>query len=210
LLKRLLIINAMNEKRYRDLIQDGEKCEFNKRSHCKLRKKWYSIKIPKEIPDAFFTYRTSEVPLMALNTLGVWCTNAVHAIFLKKGTTIEVLKWIQVSMLSLMSLIEFETRGRTYGKDVLKIEPSALKKVRVYCPKNVKMPKDLWRKISLFVVSGRRDEAVIIATRFIFGRLHLSQKIQKNIVDYYCELREKRTGGADHWQVFKDIYAKQG
>lgn len=195
-LKFLLQINETNIGRYRQLIKDGEIKKFNERKHCQLRKPWYSLVLPKKAPDAFFTYRASLVPVMSFNKAKVWCTNSVHAIFFKRKCTNEQRKWIQLSLISVLSLADMERLGKVYGKDILKIEPSELKKVRVYCPQNMKVSLKVWRSVQHCLAIGDRDGAVVMASHYVFKKMGLKENVQKAIVADYCNLRAQRSGAA--------------
>lgn len=192
-LRRILTITDKNAEKYREFIEEGEKNGFHKRRHCKNRKCWYSIIIPHHAPDAFFSYRSSSIPLLTINKVGVWCTNALHAIFFNKNKVSEnQIQWIQLSLLSAFSLLDIELLAKTYGKDVLKIEPSALKKVRVYCP-DKPINAEIVQEINALLKSGDRDGVVIVATRYVMNDMNLSESQEKHITNSYNQLRMQRT-----------------
>jgi len=191
-LRRILTITDKDAERYRELIKEGEKNSFHERFHCKNRKCWYSMTIPHCAPDAFFSYRSSSIPLLTINKLGVWCTNALHAIFFHRSNVSEnQIQWIQISLLSAFSLLDIELLAKTYGKDVLKIEPSALKKVRVYCP-NKPIDAGIVQEIDALLKSGDRNGAVIVATRYVLNDMRISKSQKKHIIDSYNQLRTQR------------------
>ena len=191
-LRRILTITDKGAERYREQIKKGELNEFHKRIHCKNRKCWYSITIPHYAPDAFFSYRSSSIPLLTINKLGVWCTNALHAIFFhRNNVSANQIQWIQISLLSAFSLLDIELLAKTYGKDVLKIEPSALKKVRVYCP-DKPIDAGIVQEIDAFLKSGDRNGAVIVATRYVLNDMRISKSQKKHIMDSYNQLRTQR------------------
>ncbi len=191
-LRRVLTITDKDAERYRKFIKEGEKNGFHERRHCKNRKCWYSISVPHHAPDAFFSYRSSSIPLLTINKLGVWCTNALHAIFFKKNKVSEnQIQWIQLSLLSAFSLLDIELLAKTYGKDVLKIEPSALKKVRVYCP-DKPIDAEIVQEIDALLKSGDRDGVVIVATRYVMNDMNLSESQKKHITNSYNQLRIQR------------------
>ena len=191
-LKRILTITDKDSERYQKLIEEGEKNGLHERRHCKNRKCWYSINVPPHSPDAFFSYRSSSIPLLTLNKLGVWCTNALHAIFFHKNNVSEnQIQWIQLSLLSAFSLLDIELLAKTYGKDVLKIEPSALKKVRVYCP-DKPIDAAIIEAIDTLLKSGDREEVVAVATRYVMNDMKLSESQEKHIKNSYNQLRSQR------------------
>lgn len=191
-LRRILTITDKDAERYRELIEVGEKNGFHERRHCKNRKCWYSIIVPRHAPDAFFSYRSSSIPLFTINKVGVWCTNALHAIFFHRNNVSEnQIQWIQLSLLSAFSLLDIELLAKTYGKDVLKIEPSALKKVWVYCP-NKPIDAVIVQEIDALLKSGDRDKVVLVATRYVLNDMKLAENQKKNIIDSYNLLRTQR------------------
>lgn len=191
-LKRLMTITDEDVEKYRGMIEEGEKNGLHERRHCKNRKCWYSIVVPSHTPDAFFSYRTSSIPILTINKLGVWCTNALHAIFFHENdVSVNQIQWIQISLLSAFSLLDIELLSKTYGKDVLKIEPNALKKVRVYCP-DKPIDTGVVEKIDTLLKSGDRDTVVIIATRYIMNDMGLSESQKRHIMNSYNRLRSQR------------------
>ncbi len=191
-LKRLLTITDEDAEKYRELIKDGEKNCLHERRHCKNRKCWYSISVPNSAPDAFFTYRSSTIPILTINKLGVWCTNALHAIFFHENdVSANQIQWIQISLLSAFSLLDIELLAKTYGKDVLKIEPNALKKVKVYCP-DKPIDEGVVKEIDALLKSGDRYKVVIIATQYIMNDMTLSERQKKHIMNSYNRLRSQR------------------
>lgn len=191
-LKRLMTITDEDVEKYRGMIEEGEKNGLHERRHCKNRKCWYSIVVPSHTPDAFFSYRTSSIPILTINKLGVWCTNALHAIFFHENdVSVSQIQWIQISLLSAFSLLDIELLAKTYGKDVLKIEPNALKKVRVYCP-DKPIDTGVVEKIDTLLKSGDRDKVVIIATRYIMNDMGLSESQKRHIMNSYNRLRSQR------------------
>lgn len=193
-LKCLMHIGAENAPALSEVIKDGEKLSYDKRRHCRQRKIWYSVSIPTDAPDAFFTYRATAVPVMTLNDAKVYNTNSVHGIYFKDvNISADKMRWIQVSMLSAFSLLDIELKARIYGKNVLKIEPTALKSVRVYAPdRSIDATKV--DEIDLLIRQGKRVEAVIVATKYIFSEMRLSYNLQTKIMAGYKRLWEQRTG----------------
>lgn len=189
-----LRITEKNAGNFQGLIASAEAAEYHKRSHCKKRKCWYSLEFPRRIPDALFTYRASSIPMMALNDLAVECTNSVHRIFFKDpDLSVDRRRWIQISMLSAYSLFDFELNARTYGKNVLKIEPTALRSVRVYCP-DEPIRQSVVEEIEGLIEHGDKESAVVKATKYIFEKMQLPLAIRTEIVDGYNRLRVQRMG----------------
>ena len=192
-IKRIVQINAKNEGRLRAIIKKGELAGYDTRVHCKNRKIWYSLNLPEQVPDAFFSYRASSVPLMSINSLGVHCTNSVLAMYFHENVTLLQQLWIQMSLLSAFSLHDIETKGRVYGKNVLKIEPSALKSVRVFVPER-EISRSIYTAIELDIRHSKINQAIARATKYIFTEMGLSDSEADTIKLSYEKLRNFRMG----------------
>lgn len=146
-------------------IQEGLRDGIQKRSHCLRRgEPWYRVAI-ESAPDAFFTYRVSNIPYLSLNPRGFQCTNALHQVRFIKNINDNEKRWIAVSMLSDISQLCLELNGRHYGNGVLKIEPSALKSALVFISQKTISPLR-FNKISALIYSGRKHEAAEEATAY--------------------------------------------
>lgn len=146
-------------------IQQGFMQEIHKRSHCKRRgEKWYEVNA-EVTPDAFFTYRVSSTPYLALNPNGYNCTNALHKVSFVIPMSANQRKWIALFLLSDISQLSLELNGRHYGNGVLKIEPSALKKALVELPSR-RISVIRFNKISDLISAGRKEEAAAEATAY--------------------------------------------
>lgn len=191
--KFLLLIDAHNEAKFATEISKGELCGFHKRSHCKKRDFWYRMHWPETAPDAFYTYRTSKVPIMVLNDRDFLCTNAVHQIFFKeRNLPLQKKRWIQLSLLSIYSLVEIEQNACVYGSNVLKIEPSVLKNIRVYCP-DCAVDDRVVMRISAALQNGEPGMAVMEATRYIFASMEMEKLEQEELIARYKNITGMRT-----------------
>ena len=177
----------------RKLIMDGEAHKLNERRHCQNRSQWYVLKKPGRIPDGFFSYRSATIPMLMLNDCGFVNTNGIHSIYFNDGLTDCQKRWIQISLLSAFSLIDIELKARTYGKNVLKIEPTALKGVRVYCNDSKISKKDL---DALTVRLNLRDmDGVVMTATGIIGRtLQMNESQIRSVIKRYAAIRKRRTG----------------
>jgi adenine-specific DNA-methyltransferase len=99
-------------------------------SHGKSRNPWYSIRLT-STPQAFFQYMSASYPRFVLNSAGVCCTNNLHRLTLKDSTRTDLLKKVALGTLSSISWLDAEISGRSYGRGVLKLEPKAIKQLRV-------------------------------------------------------------------------------
>lgn len=162
--KELLIFD---KERIPDIsyIQQGIEEGIQNRSHCIRRgESWYKVAVESP-PDAFFTYRVSTVPYLSLNPRGFQCTNTLHQIKFNQDLTDNKKKWIAVSMLSDISQLSLELKGRHYGNGALKIEPSALKAALVYAPPR-RISLRRFNKISALLYAGKKLEAAAEATAY--------------------------------------------
>lgn len=149
-------------------VELGEKQGLHLRSQCKRRCqygtcRWYEVD-PGPVPDAFFTYRVSDIPYLVLNPRSYQCTNALHKVCFTSGVTSEQRKWIALSIVSDLSQLSLERNARHYGNGMLKTEPSALKQALVYAPPKKKCPADALRQVSKLLSAGKKREASKAAT----------------------------------------------
>ena len=124
-LKKLLVLSKKNAEYYQNYIKRGEGKRYHFRSHSLRRNPWYAVNIG-ETPDAFFPYRMSQLPYLIRNEGKVQCTNSVHRIYFKNLSESEI-KWIQISLMSVVGQLSLERESKTYGRGMLKIEPKSLK-----------------------------------------------------------------------------------
>jgi adenine-specific DNA-methyltransferase len=105
----------------------------------KKRPNWFEpdYGIDSIIPDGFFSYMIHLGPRIVINQGRINCTNSVHKVlFHDKKLPSKVKLAIAVSMLSTYSQLSAEVEGRVYSSGVLKIEPSAGKKIKVLLSEN--------------------------------------------------------------------------
>lgn len=201
----LLRLNNANAPRYKAEIAEGERKGCNLPSHCARRNPWYSVPIIAEGErGAFFTYRVASLPMLILNDGGFCCTNSLHYVAFKAGVTEEKKRWIQISLMSVLSLVDIEYHSRVYGSNVLKVEPSALKRVRVYCPEEA-LPEGRYDEISRLVEQGERGRAIVAASSCVFNAMHLSKKVIRALCCAYNQLRQQRMGKGCELN-FGDLY----
>lgn len=175
----------------------GEAMEIHERSHCQRRqrpgRRWYEVS-PGAEPDAFFTYRVSTIPFMSLNPNGYRCTNALHQINFKKGVTVSMRKWIQVSLLSDIGQLSLELRARHYGNGVLKIEPAVLSSALVLASKQ-RCPKGRYDAVSRSLAEGDKEEASREATALLRTQLNVPDDAWTQCTELLAEIRARRAGG---------------
>ncbi|PMK16015.1 N-6 DNA methylase [Vibrio splendidus] len=84
------------------------------------------------ISDAFMSYMIHLGPRMVINQGRINCTNSIHKIFFRdKSMSADKKLAIAMSLLSSYSQLSAELEGRAYSSGVLKIEPSAGRKIEI-------------------------------------------------------------------------------
>lgn len=86
---------------------------------CRTRRPWYSVPDVR-IPDYFLTYMSGISPSLVKNSARATCSNAVHAVQLHSGTSVEHLRdpW-----LTPFVRLSCELEGHPLGGGMLKLEP---------------------------------------------------------------------------------------
>ncbi len=102
-------------------IDDGIEREWDRRSHCQRRERWYSLS-DVGIPSAFLPYMGATAPCLILNTARATSTNAVHRVSWTRNVA---RRGVAGSWTSLFALAA-EIHGRSYGGGVLKLEPGEI------------------------------------------------------------------------------------
>lgn len=84
------------------------------------------------IPDGFLSYMIHLGPRMVVNKAKLNCTNSIHKVFFHDRRASAAFKQaFAIAMLSTYSQFSAEVEGRAYSSGVLKIEPSAGRKIKV-------------------------------------------------------------------------------
>ncbi|HDM8167586.1 TPA: N-6 DNA methylase [Vibrio harveyi] len=118
---------------YRYLSQISEQERLTNRTF-KKRPHWFAPGwgIDGIIPDAFLSYMIHRSPRMVVNQGKLNCTNSIHkVIFHDRKIKATKKRAIAISMLSTFSQLSAEIEGRSYSSGVLKIEPTAGKRIRI-------------------------------------------------------------------------------
>lgn len=115
-------------------------------------------------PDAFLTYMIHKIPRIVINQSKINCTNSIHRVFFNKNVKARERKAIAISMLSSYSQLSAELEGRAYGSGVLKLEPSAAKKIQIIItPKLI----DIFNEKASLVDKILKDELFEVAQKII-------------------------------------------
>lgn len=147
-------------------------------------------------PDAFLTYMIHKSPRMVINISKINCTNSIHRVFFHDGVTMYERKAIAISMLSSFSQLSAEIEGRAYGSGVLKLEPSAAKKIKVLLSPDLIV---IFNSHSVFldkmISKGLFEEAQNFVDQLIVESLNISSKTMKLFSSAVERLREERYMG---------------
>ena len=97
------------------------------RYKCRVRNPWYSVPNV-TAPDLFLSYMSSRAPALVENRAKCACTNAVHAVHLRNGTSKTALLRAWNNPLTALSC---EIEGHPLGGGVLKLEPREALRVAI-------------------------------------------------------------------------------
>nr|WP_320050207.1 hypothetical protein [uncultured Desulfuromonas sp.] len=188
--KELLILD--NRRAPDDVyIQEGLNANIQKRSHCVRRgEQWFRLTL-ESAPDCFFTYRVSSIPYLTLNPEGFQCTNTLHEVRFTQELSLNKKRWIALSILSDISQLSLELKGRHYGNGVLKIEPSALKEVLVFLPPK-RISERRFNRISALLDSGQKEEASLEATAYCKEVSSLPDQVWEDAKNALEQIRRRR------------------
>jgi adenine-specific DNA-methyltransferase len=187
-LKRLLLFKTVNKKT-RLYIKFGTENKYDKRRHCQLRKPWYAVRVGKT-PDAFFPYRVSKWPFLVFNKSKIQCTNSIHRIYFKKLTPTQR-KWFSLSISSAFSQFSIENNSKTYGRGMLKIEPTAFNHALAIV-KNDRNIDKVYKEFQSLIVSNKRETAMLFATEFISKTLNIGTDFSNEVINAVIQLQKNR------------------
>lgn len=188
-LKRLICLDKNDFTDYKSFISSGEELNYHLRAHSRNRHTWYCIKTGK-IPDAFFPYRVARIPYLVLNKSKIQSTNSVHRIYFKGLNKTEI-KWVHVSILSIYGQLLLEVNSKTYGRGMLKIEPSALGKILVF-KKNDRSIEKTYNQLIKLLIQNKKEEASDLATTFIDKKLGISPDLNMMTINVLNLIRSSK------------------
>lgn len=191
-LKYLAYLDSKHYNKYRKFILEGTNKKLNLTAHALERKPWYKVKIG-SVPDAFFPYRMSMMPILIPNNCSVLCTNSIHRIYYKNLSKTEI-RWLEVSILSSFGQLSLEVNSKTYGRGILKVEPSSLKNTLVYVSKD-KLINSVYPEIKKALLNNNKKEARKLATNFMASFLNIPSEMVSQIelsINSYENLRLQR------------------
>jgi adenine-specific DNA-methyltransferase len=185
----LLKIPAPAPPCFTSYLRKGRRKEIHKRSHSIRREPWYRIDVGR-MPDAFFHYRVSLIPFLALNTGGFQSTNSIHRVYFRAANA-NVQRWAQISLLSTIGQLSLEASSKVYGNGILKVEPSSLNESIVYFSQSP-VPDKIYRLISSLILSGRKAEAVAKATQLLREQAGLPKRLLEKAEAAVKKFRQHR------------------
>ncbi len=110
-------------------LQFGARQGIGQRFKCRKRSPWYSVPLPKRLPDAFLPYMHHHGPRLIVNCSGARNSNLLHGVALRAGAPL--VEAIAVAMASSLTLLSAEIEGRAYGGGVLKLETKEAERLLV-------------------------------------------------------------------------------
>ncbi|MDY7799334.1 N-6 DNA methylase [Aeromonas caviae] len=174
--------------------------EIEKNRTFEKRKNWFApdYGIDSIIPDAFMSYMTHLGPRIVINQAKVNCTNSIHKIiFHDKSASLKLKLAVSVSLLSSYSQLSSEIEGRSYGSGVLKIEPTAGKRIRVLLSDEIIEPLcSLVPLIEKKLDDGDYDDISSLVDNIFIASNILTQEQCKALSDGVMFLRDERYKGA--------------
>jgi len=172
--KYLLQLTEDNCDKFEKYISLGIDANLHLRSHSLRRRPWFKVNVH-QMPNAFFPYRMSKLPYLVLNSADAQSTNSIHRIYFRGLTDTEI-KWIQISLMSGIGQLSLEIESKTYGRGMLKIEPSSLKRAIVYKSSDPSINL-IHSKVNSLLLSGNKQDAMLASTNFLRDKLNLPPKL---------------------------------
>lgn len=175
----------------RDYLNSEEAESIRKGYHCRNRSPWHSMK-RLDKPDAFFHYMASSLPHIVLNNSEATCTNTIHRLTKRSNTTKYRPKTLSLSSITSLSALSSEIEGRGLGGGLLKLEPSAVKKVLLAVPTE-KVSDSVWKETDKLLRNREIESAMDNADREVLeGHLGIKKKVVKELRASYEILRDYR------------------
>lgn len=165
-------------------IEDAEANHVDKRHHCSRRSPWYQL-IEPGYPDALLPYMGVNPPRLVSNVARVATTNAIHAV---SWTSKSAGPRAVLSSWTTLFALAVEIFGRSYGKGILKLEPSDASRMPVVRLKSSAGLGSVDRRAR----SGGRQEGIALADRLVLtdgvglslGDLELLREWQQSLQSF--------------------------
>lgn len=175
----------------------------NNRTFAK-REKWY-YPDDTRYPDAYLTYMIHKLPRMVINMSKINCTNSIHRVFFNKDVLMRKRKAIAISMLSSFSQLSAELEGRAYGSGVLKLEPSAAKKIQILLTPELETALNSQASfLDKLISQGLIEEAQSLVDQLIVKLLNIPPQTMLLFSSAVVQLREERYRGLNKAGIIRE------
>ncbi len=180
----------------RQWIADGVDAAVDRRFKCTIRHPWFCIPLP-PLPEAFATCTRMGAPLLVVNGADCRCTNALHAVYWRKGGFFP--RAAAVGCLTSAVSTWAELYGRRYGGGVLKMEPGTWNQMPIPMPEGT---EDAFDELNQTMRRGQEVEARTLADELVLReRLGLPRADIRRLQHAQAELMSQRRparAGSDH------------
>lgn len=195
-----IILRNTNIRKYLSRVSKKDR-QNNKTFH--KRAEWY-YPDDRRYPDAFLTYMIHRMPRLVINLAKITCTNSIHRVFFNNGITLRKRKAIAISMLSSFSQLSAEMEGRAYGSGVLKLEPSAAKKIQILITPELEVVfTENAAVIEKLISQNLFDDAQKIIDELISKTLEIPNHTMNLFSVAVEQLREERYSGLNKNKIYR-------
>ncbi len=166
-------------------LSQGELAGISQRYKCRHRTPWYSVPLPKQLPDAFLPYMHHQAPRLIVNRDQLRNSNLVHGVSLSTGAPDA--SALAVAMASSVTLLSAEIEGRAYGGGVLKLETKEAERLLVPVVRDSSLLEAAVGPIDTLIRRGAVAEAAALADQLL-------QLPHERVWQAYAVLRDRRLG----------------
>lgn len=177
-------------------IKHGESQGHHLSFKCRMRKPWYSFRIP-DPADALLAYMVGSLPRFVLNTAKLVASNRVHRVMLCADAPRRQV--LAASFLSTLTQVSAEIEGRSYGGGVLKLEPSDARRLLLVAPTGARAQvlESKYALVDSMLRRGQVDEAVALVDEVaLMHELGLSPRTVERLRQGLAQLRARRSNRA--------------
>ncbi len=177
--------HAQLDRATKAYLAKGERAGISQRYKCRHRTPWYSVPLPKQLPDAFLPYMHHQAPRLIVNRDQFRNSNLVHGVSLTPGAPAAVA--LAVAMASSVTLLSAEIEGRAYGGGVLKLETKEAERLVVPVVPDAATLEAAIGPVDALLRRGAIAEAAALADRLL-------QLPHERTWQAYEVLRDRRLG----------------
>ncbi|GGM05955.1 DNA methyltransferase [Streptomyces cinereus] len=160
----------------------------------KKRKSWCTPN-DRKIPDAFLVAMSRQGPRLVLNEARINCTNTIYrADFLNNEISELEKKLISISLLTSFSQLSAEFNGRKFGVNVLKLEPSEMKKIKLIIPETFDNEEleNVFSNVDMAIRNDNFKLATQLADQYLLLNLPNGRKLSKLFCKELSEIHKQR------------------